>query len=330
MSKVLVTGGAGYIGSHSVLALIEAGHEVVAYDNLSTGLAEAVLPPARLVVGDLADEARLEQVLAREGFDAVVHFAASIIVPESVENPLKYYDNNSVNTCGLIRLCAKHKVKSFIFSSTAAVYGMPADPLVTERTPADPINPYGRSKLFSEWVLQDASRAHPELQHVILRYFNVAGADPRERLGQNNPAATHLIKVACQAALGIRDQVSIFGSDYPTADGTGVRDFIHVSDLADIHVRALDYVERERRSEVLNCGYGRGYSVRQIIEAVRQASGGNFPVVEGPRRPGDPAELVADASRMRELLGFTPRYDDIQAIVSSSLRWEERLRRKAA
>lgn len=236
MSKILVTGGAGYIGSHTTLALVEAGYEVVVYDNLSTGKAEAVLPPARLVVGDLAETDRLDALMRAEKFSAVLHFAGSIVVPESVENPLKYYLNNTNNTTELIRLAVHNSIPRFIFSSTAAVYGMPDTPAVTEDSPAQPINPYGRTKLMSEWVIKDTAAAHPDFSFVILRYFNVAGADPAGRIGQCTPDATHLIKVASQAALGRRDALHIFGTDYPTPDGTCIRDYIHVADLAGAHV----------------------------------------------------------------------------------------------
>ncbi len=323
MPKVLVTGGAGYIGSHTVLSLIESGYDVVVYDNLSTGHQEAVLPPARLVVGDLNHTDRLDELMRRESFSAVIHFAASIVVPESVSDPLKYYRNNTVNTTWLINACVEHQVSSFIFSSTAAVYGMPETIPVPESTPPAPINPYGRSKLMSEWVLRDVSQACPEFKHVILRYFNVAGADPQGRLGQSTPDATHLIKVACQTALGQREQLSIFGTDYPTPDGTGVRDYIHVADLAEAHVMALQHLEANGRSEVLNCGYGHGYSVRDIVAAVQRANERPIPVRETSRRSGDPAELVSDPARLMEVFDWRPQYDDIDKIVQTAYEWEQ-------
>jgi UDP-glucose 4-epimerase len=326
MSKtILVTGGAGYIGSHTVPALTEAGYEVVVYDNLSTGRAEAVLPPANLVVGDLAETARLDALMQREDFSAVLHFAGSIVVPESVENPLKYYANNTSNTTELIQLAVKNRIPRFIFSSTAAVYGMPDTPTVTEDSPLNPINPYGRSKLMSEWVLQDTVAAHPQFSYIALRYFNVAGADPKGRVGQSTPNATHLFKVASQVALERRPVLHVFGTDYPTPDGTCIRDYIHVTDLAQAHVLALNYLENGNPSGVFNCGYGRGYSVREIIAAVQKACGRKFPVIDSPRRAGDPTVLVADASRIREVMAWTPQHDDIHGIALSAYKWEQRL-----
>lgn len=326
MSKtILVTGGAGYIGSHTTLALIEAGYEVVVYDNLSTGRAEAVLPPARLVVGDLAETAQLDALMQREDFSAILHFAGSIVVPESVENPLKYYANNTSNTTELIRLAVKNHIPRFIFSSTAAVYGMPATPTITEDTPLAPINPYGRSKLMSEWVLQDTAAAHPKFSYIALRYFNVAGADPKGRVGQSTPNATHLFKVASQAALERRPALHIFGTDYPTPDGTCIRDYIHVTDLAQAHVLALNHLEEGNPSGVFNCGYGRGYSVREIVAAVEKASGRKFPVIDSPRRAGDPAALVADCARIREAMDWIPKHEDIHGIALSAYKWEQRL-----
>lgn len=325
MPKILVTGGAGYIGSHTTLALVEAGHEVVVYDNLSTGRAEAVLPPARLVVGDLAETDRLGELMRAERFSAVLHFAGSIVVPESVENPLKYYLNNTGNTTELIRLAVDNAIPRFIFSSTAAVYGMPDTPAVTEHSPTCPINPYGRTKLMSEWVIEDTAAAHPDFSFVILRYFNVAGADPAGRIGQCTPDATHLIKVASQAALGRRDALHIFGTDYPTPDGTCIRDYIHVADLANAHVLALGHLEAGNPSGIFNCGYGHGYSVREIAAAVKTASGVDFPVIESPRRAGDPPALISDPTRIRTVMGWKPAHDDIHAIALSAYRWEKGL-----
>jgi len=325
MAKILVTGGAGYIGSHTTLALLEAGCEVVVYDNLSTGRAEAVLPPARLVVGDLADTDRLDALMAEEGFSAVLHFAGSIVVPESVENPLKYYMNNTNNTTELIRLAVKNAIPRFVFSSTAAVYGMPDTPAVTEDSPTRPINPYGRTKLMSEWVIQDTAAAHPGFTYVILRYFNVAGADPEGRIGQCTPNATHLIKVASQAALGRREALHIFGTDYDTPDGTCIRDYIHVADLAAAHVLALRHLEAGNLSGVFNCGYGHGYSVREIVESVKRVSGVDFPVVESGRRAGDPPALISDPSRIRATMAWVPQHDDIDAIALSAYVWEKGL-----
>jgi len=325
MSKILVTGGAGYIGSHTSLALAKAGYEVVAVDNLSTGVSEAVLPPARLVEGDLRDSGFVRELLHRERVDGIIHFAASLVVPESVERPLAYYRNNVGCTLNLVESAVEEGVKRFIFSSTAAVYGMPAKRPITEATPTEPINPYGRTKLADEWIIRDASAAHRALKYTILRYFNVAGADPEGRLGQSTPEATHLIKVACQAALGQRTELVLFGEDYPTSDGTCIRDYIHVSDLADIHVRALERLEQGGASGTFNCGYGKGYSVAEVIKVVKEVSGVNFAVRIGPRRAGDPADLVADVSTMRKEFSWAPAHDDLHGIVRTALDWERRL-----
>jgi UDP-glucose 4-epimerase len=323
MSKVLVTGGAGYIGSHTVLCLLQAGHEVVVYDNLSTGFAAAVLPPAQLVHGDLSELDKLDRLFATQGFQSIIHFAADIVVPESVQNPLKYYKNNTLNTTRLIELAVQHHIQSFIFSSTAAVYGVPDQLPVDETSALQPINPYGRSKLMSELILQDTALAHPNLKYIILRYFNVAGADPQGRLGQSTPEATHLIKVACQAALGQRQTLDIFGTDYPTKDGTGIRDYIHVTDLSQAHVEALEHLQQGQGSQILNCGYGHGYSVLDIIQAVERVSGTKLPTREVERRPGDPAELVADPSRLQMTINWQPNFDDIEKIVQNAYAWEQ-------
>jgi len=322
MSEILVTGGAGYIGSHTVLSLSEAGYDVTVYDNLSSGFAEAVADSARLVEADLSDRQRLDRLLRERPFSAIIHFAASIVVPESVSNPIAYYRNNTANTLSLVDLALIHGVEHFIFSSTAAVYGIPETVPVKESAPLQPINPYGRSKLVDEWILQDACQAHPEMSTIILRYFNVAGADPQGRIGQSTPQATHLIKVACQTALGLRDSLPIYGTDYPTPDGTGIRDYIHVSDLAEAHIQALHALEDGRESEVYNCGYGHGYSVREIIEAVERVSGKQLPVRMEPRRAGDPAHLVSDPDKILQTLDWRPQHDDIDTIVSSALGWE--------
>lgn len=321
---VLVTGGAGYIGSHTSLALLEAGYRVVIYDNLSTGKRRLVPDGAELVVADLGDDETLRQVLRDRRIAAVLHFAGSIIVPESVADPLKYYANNTGNSRALIAACVDLEVSRFIFSSTAAVYGMPDEMPVRESTPTVPINPYGWSKLMTERMLADVDHAHP-LRHGVLRYFNVAGADPDGRSGQVIDQATHLIKVACETACGRREGMALFGTDYPTPDGTCVRDFIHVSDLAQAHVDLLGWMEGGDQSVTLNCGYGRGYSVQQVIDTVSRVAGREIAVTAAPRRAGDPPEIVADSSRLKELLGWQPRHDDLETICATTLAWERGL-----
>lgn len=321
--KVLVTGGAGYIGSHMVRTLSELGHEVVVYDNLSTGFRDAVLYGA-LRVADLADTAALDAVFAEEKFDAVAHFAAHIVVDESVREPIKYYRNNFVNALNLIDACVRHGVGRFIFSSTAAVYGIPERVPVPEDAPLLPINPYGASKRMVEQVLQDVGHA-AGLRYVALRYFNVAGADPQARIGQIYKDATHLITVALRTALGIRNELQIFGTDYATPDGTCIRDYIHVDDLIDAHVLALDYLGRGGESRVFNCGYGHGYSVKEVVEEVKRVTGIDFRARETGRREGDPPALVADASRIRKELGWKPKYDDLAYIIRTAWDWEKKL-----
>ena len=318
--KVLVTGGAGYIGSHVVRQLSEAGYDVVVYDNCSTGSPTAVLY-GELIIADLADTDRLYQVFAKHQFSAVLHFAASLIVPESVIHPLDYYANNTRNTLNLLRCCSVMGVNQMIFSSTAAVYGQPTENPVTESAPTLPINPYGRSKLVSEWLISDYGKAS-QLRYVILRYFNVAGADSAGRLGQMSREASHLIRAACDAALKRKAGVRIFGTDFPTLDGTGIRDYIHVEDLAVAHLDALRYLEQGQESQILNCGYGQGYSVRQVIERVKAISGVDFPVLETDRRTGDPACVTASADKIREILGWQPKYNNLDQIVYTTLNWE--------
>jgi UDP-glucose 4-epimerase len=328
--SVLVTGGAGYIGGHMVLALLDAGEKVVVLDNLSTGFRWAVPPEAAFVQGDFGDGALVDRVLAEHAVDAVAHFAAKIVVPESVADPLGYYSNNTAKARGLIERVVAAGVRHFIFSSTAAVYGEPEASPVTEDVPLSPINPYGRSKLMVEWMLADTVKAH-DLKAVVLRYFNVAGADPAGRLGQSTPNATHLIKIAVQAALGHRDGMDVFGTDYPTPDGSCVRDYIQVSDLIDAHMAALAHLRAGGESLTCNCGYGRGLSVLEIIEVVKRVSGVDFPVRVAGRRAGDPAALVAGAERVRAALGWRPRFAaDVDAIVRQALDWERRLHERAA
>ena len=327
MSKrtILVTGGAGYIGSHVVRQLLERGERVLVLDNLGKGFRQAVMG-ADLVVGEVGDQALVSRLMAESQVDTVMHFAAHTIVPESVALPLKYYGNNTCSTRSLLQASIDHGVAHFVFSSTAAVYGMPEDGYAGEDSPTRPINAYGTSKLMSEWMLRDVAAVNP-LRYVALRYFNVAGSDPGGRIGQATPGATLLTKVACEAMVGKRSHVSIFGTDYPTPDGTGVRDYLHVEDLAAAHLRALDYLRSSGRSVTLNVGYGHGYSVREVLAMVESVGGKQLVIREEPRRAGDPAYLVARADRIRTELGWQPRYDDLRAIVSSALAWEQKLTR---
>jgi UDP-glucose 4-epimerase len=326
--KILVTGGAGYIGSHVVKLLGERGSdEIVVLDNLSTGRTDAVLF-GRLEVMDLSEFEKVDQFIKKEKFDAVIHFAAKIVVPESVANPLLYYRNNTVNTINLINSCVKYGVGMFIFSSTAAVYGEPEDGIVNENSLLSPISPYGTSKLMSEFVIKDTAFAHPEFKYVILRYFNVAGADPDGLIGQNFPDATHLIKVACQTALGMRESLSVFGTDFNTPDGTGVRDYIHVTDLASAHLAALDHLENGGNSDIYNCGYGKGTSVLEVIRSVRKVSDKDFPVQNSPRRAGDPAKLIADNSKILKELNWVPKFQDLNLICRTAYNWEENILKK--
>ncbi|WP_166143913.1 UDP-glucose 4-epimerase GalE [Methylosinus sp. RM1] len=321
---ILVTGGAGYIGSHMTLELLDAGEKVVVLDDLSTGFRWAVPQEVPLIVGDFGDAALLRDIFARHDIQSIIHFAAKIVVPESVADPLGYYSNNTAKARALLEAAVEAGVRRFIFSSTAAVYGDPEHNPVTENESLKPVSPYGRSKLMVEWMLEDVSRAH-DLSYVALRYFNVAGADPRGRSGQSTPKATHLIKVAVQAALGLRPGMQVFGTDYPTPDGTCLRDYIHVTDLARAHLDALRHLRGGGESLVCNCGYAHGFSVLEVIETVKRVSGVDFPVEFAGRRPGDPAAIVAANDRIRSRLGWTPRHDDLETIVRQALDWERKL-----
>ncbi len=327
---ILVTGGAGYIGSHTVHDLVDAGERVVVLDNLSTGFRFLIPSTVPFVVGSTGDRALVTKTIHQYGVTAIIHFAASIVVPESVADPLAYYRNNTMNTCALLESAVEAGIKQFIFSSTAAVYGNPDRVPVREDAPTSPISPYGSSKLMSEIMLRDTGRAYG-LRFVVLRYFNVAGADPKQRTGQSTPLATHLIKVACEAALGKRPKIDVFGNDYPTPDGTCIRDYIHVSDLARAHSAALAYLRRGGESATFNCGYGRGASVLEVINSVKRVSRRDFPVEIAGRRAGDPASLVADVSRIRSTLDWRPQFEDLDTIVSHALAWERLLaKRKTA
>ena len=321
---VLVTGGAGYIGSHTVRALADAGVSVVVIDNLSTGFSHFLPDGVPLFIGDAADENLVEGVIAQHNIGAIIHFAGSVVVPDSMRDPLAYYRNNTMTTRNLLNAAVKCNVSRFIFSSTAAVYGNPDITPVTEEAPTRPLSPYGSSKLMTEIMLHDVAAAHG-MNYVVLRYFNVAGADPQARIGLATVGATHLLKIAVEAATGQRAKIDVFGTDYPTADGSCIRDFIHVSDLAQAHVAALKYLDQGGRSATLNCGYGRGYSVLETIEAVRRASGRNFAISYAERRPGDIMTMIADTARIRATLDWTPQYDSLDTIARHALAWEEKL-----
>jgi UDP-glucose 4-epimerase len=324
---VLVTGGAGYIGSHMVRALVEAGESVVVIDNLSTGFRDFLPDGVPLLVGDAGDERLVGNIIAQHDVESVIHFAGSIVVPESMRDPLGYYRNNTMTTRNLLNAAIKGRVSRFIFSSTAAVYGNPDQTPVPENAPTRPMSPYGSSKLMTEIMLHDVATAHG-MSYVALRYFNVAGADPLARMGLATVGATHLLKIAVEAATGQRAKIDVFGTDYPTPDGSCIRDFIHVSDLAQAHRAALSYLREGGASVTLNCGYGRGYSVLETIEAVRRVSGRNFAVSYAPRRPGDIMAMVADTSRIRTTLDWTPRYDNLETIATHALAWEWKLFRE--
>ena len=324
MKKLLITGGAGYIGSHTVYAALEAGYDVAVVDDLSTGVRELLPANIRFYQLDIQDSAALSAVFQEYLPDAVIHFAGSIVVSESVRNPLKYYRNNTMASLALVETCISHHVSRFIFSSTAAVYGIPKVVPVKEDAVLQPISPYGRSKLMSEHILFDVA-AVSGMRYAALRYFNVAGADPKGRSGQSTPEATHLIKVACQAALGVRPQLEMFGCDYDTPDGTCIRDYIHVSDLAQAHLAVLDYITQHDTCLTLNCGNGRGYSVKEVIDSVRCVSQKAFPVTDAPRRAADPPQLVADATQLQALTGWQAQYTDLQDIVASAYCWEKKI-----
>ncbi|WP_297106587.1 UDP-glucose 4-epimerase GalE [uncultured Devosia sp.] len=322
--SVLVTGGAGYIGSHMVLNLADAGEKIVVLDNLVTGFDWAIDGRAIFEPGNAGDIDRVLELIEKHGITEIIHFAGSIVVPESVTNPLKYYGNNTATSRNLIEAAVRGGVKHFIFSSTAAVYGMTGLAPVVEETPLNPMSPYGKSKLMTEWMLADVAAAHP-ITYGVLRYFNVAGADPQKRSGQSTPEATHLIKVACQAALGKREKMDIFGIDYETPDGTCVRDYIHVSDLIAAHALLLKHLRGGGESTTLNCAYGRGYSVREVVDTVRKVSGVHFRADEGPRRAGDPASITATGEKVRTMLGWVPQHDDLNEIVETAYNWERHL-----
>ncbi|MDP6123609.1 MAG: UDP-glucose 4-epimerase GalE [Arenicellales bacterium] len=325
--NILVTGGAGYIGSHTSRQLIEAGYSVTVVDNLYSGHRWAIPDEATFIEGDVGDHPLMESVLKERKINAVVHFAGHIVVPESVSDPLKYYSNNALNSGRLIAACQEAGVEHFVFSSTAATYGAPQVISIDEQVRTEPINPYGRTKLITEWMLEDIAHAanRSPFRYIALRYFNVAGASLDTTLGQATAEATHLIKVACEAATGQRESITIFGTDYETDDGTCIRDYIHVEDLAGAHLNALTWLLKGGDSQVLNCGYGHGYSVREVIETVKAVSGVDFEVVEGSRRAGDPPELIADSSRIRERLGWTPNLDNLEIICRTAWKWEQKL-----
>lgn len=324
---VLVTGGAGYIGSHMVLNLSDAGEQVVVLDNLTTGFYWAIDPRATFEQGHAGDIARIRRMIDKHGITEIIHFAGSVVVPESVDDPLKYYANNTATSRNLIEAAVQGGVKHFIFSSTAAVYGMTGLAPVVETTPLSPMSPYGRSKLMTEWMLADVAAAH-DMTYGVLRYFNVAGCDPAKRTGQSTPQASHLIKVACQTALGQREKMEIFGTDFDTRDGTGVRDYIHVTDLISAHALLLDYLRRGGESTTINCAYGQGYSVREVVEVVRAVSGITFRADERPRRAGDPASVTATGEKARQLLGWVPKLNDLNTIVETAFAWEQHLMRR--
>lgn len=325
-NRVMVTGGAGYIGSHTVLKLLQAGCYVCVIDNLYSGHAWAVPEEASLLHLDIHDREGISKAMVDHEIDSVIHFAGHIVVPESVQNPSKYFNNNVLGSLNLIKSCIDHQVNQLVFSSSAAVYGIPDSRQVHENDELCPINPYGRSKLMTEWMLEDIAKStHGTFRYAALRYFNVAGASMQGRLGQSTRNATHLIKLASEAACGLRPGLSIFGDDYDTPDGTCIRDYIHVDDLADAHLKALDYIKNRNQSIMLNCGYGRGYSVREVIDCVKSVSGRDFPVNIEARRLGDPPRLVANSDRIRNLMEWTPKHNKLETICKSAIDWEAKL-----
>ncbi len=321
--SILVTGGAGYIGSHVVSMLGEEKKDIIILDNLSTGKKENILC-GKLILGDVGDEQLLDEVFSMNNIEAVIHFAGSIVVPESVRDPIAYYNNNTLNSYKLIKACLKHNVSKFIFSSTAAVYGMPHDGIASEETLTIPINPYGRSKLMTEWMLQDVAHAH-DFSYVALRYFNVAGASRSGKIGQSTPKATHLLKAASELATHKREEMSVFGTDYPTKDGTCIRDYIHVDDLARAHLDALRYLETNKKSQVLNCGYGRGFTVLEVLDAVERITSQKLNIKKDGRREGDAVMLISNAQKIKQVLEWEPRFDDLTYIVKSAIEWEKKL-----
>jgi UDP-glucose 4-epimerase len=325
--NILVTGGAGYIGSHIVRDLGRQGFNPVVYDNLSTGKREHVLC-GDFIQGDVGDAGRVKETIRAYAIKSVIHFAASIVVSESVSQPLKYYENNSLNTFRLVKACIESGIEHFVFSSTAAVYGMPEKIPVTESTPMNPINPYGKSKVVTEMLLKDISTAYPGFNYIALRYFNVAGSDPETRIGQNYQNPTHLITLALKTALGEYPHLHIFGTDYPTADGTAIRDYIHVDDLSNAHLLSLDYLKTKKKSRIFNCGYGAGHSVLEVIHAAKKVTGIDFPCVPTERRPGDPPELVADSTAIQTELGWNPLYNNLDYIIQTAWAWEKKLHQR--
>jgi UDP-glucose 4-epimerase len=327
MANILVTGGAGYIGSHVVSQLLDSEHNVVIIDNLTTGRKESVLG-GKLYIEDIGNSEAVAKILNEEKIDLVMNFASSILVPESVKEPLKYYENNTEKTFRFFKTCLDNNVKKLIFSSTAAVYGEPEGGLCTEDSTIAPINPYGRTKVYSEWLLKDLDTRYEDFNYVALRYFNVAGAHLENKIGQCGPVASHLIKIAAQVVAGKRDGMAIYGDDYPTEDGTCVRDYIHVVDLASAHIKAMEYLLSGGKSNIMNCGYSRGFSVKEVIETVKEVSGLNFPVEVSERRPGDPPVLVAEVNKIKSVLGWTPKYDDLKLICKTAIDWEVKLQKE--